>query len=79
VTTDGDYATIADAQLDALEAGPAAALYNAVLDPCELVLAYPLIAQARSTAVTTRQGIRLQRVTAIPRLGDVSSLLVRVV
>ena len=58
MTSEGDYSAIADTQLDALEAGPDPARYNAVLDACELVLSYPLIAQTRSTAVTTRQGVR---------------------
>lgn len=56
----GDYSEVADAQLDALEAGPDAALYNAVLDACELVFRAPAAAQARSTAVTTAQGVRLR-------------------
>jgi hypothetical protein len=35
-------------------------LYNAVLDACELILRLPAQAQARSTATTTAEGIRLR-------------------
>ncbi|MGH3969451.1 MAG: hypothetical protein ACRDTV_15380 [Mycobacterium sp.] len=56
----GDYSQIADAQLDALEAGPNAALYNAVLDSCELILHHPGQAHALSSAVTTTAGIRMR-------------------
>lgn len=56
----GDYSTVADAQLDALEAGPDVALYNAVLDACELILRFPSQAHALSTAITTDVGIRLR-------------------
>ena len=57
---DGSYSSVADDQLDALEAGADADLYNAVLDACELVFAASGMAQARSTAVTTEQGIRFR-------------------
>ena len=58
MSVEGDYSSIADQQLDALEAGPDVDLYNAVLDACELILSYPEQAQARSTGVTTEQGVR---------------------
>lgn len=58
--TDGDYSETADQQLDALERGADGDLYNAVLDACELVFLAPALAQARSTAVTTREGIVLR-------------------
>lgn len=58
--TAGDYSEVADAQLDALEDGPDADHYNAVLDACELVFRSPAAAQARSTAVTTTEGIVLR-------------------
>ena len=58
MNVDGDYSQVADSQLDALEAGPDPVLYNAVLDACELILRYPVAAQARSTAVTTKDGVR---------------------
>lgn len=60
MSVEGDYSRIADEQLDALETGPDIGLYNAALDACELILRYPDAAQARSTAVTTKEGIRLR-------------------
>ena len=57
---EGEYSQVADEQLDVLEAGEDATLYNAVLDACELVLSYPQAAQARSTAITTTEGVRLR-------------------
>jgi len=51
------YSQVADEQLDALESGPDAELYNAVLDACDLVFRLPEVAQRNSTAVTTGQGI----------------------
>lgn len=60
----GDYSEIANAQLDALEAGPDVALYNAVLDMCELILRHPSQAHSVSTAITTDAGIRLRLAVA---------------
>lgn len=60
MTAEGDYSAVADAQLDALESEPNVDLYNAVLDPCELILRVPGYAQALSTAITTRDGIRMR-------------------
>lgn len=60
MTAEGDYSAVADAQLDALESGPDVDLYNAVLDACELILRVPGHAQALSTAITTRDGIRMR-------------------
>lgn len=57
---DGDHSAVADAQLDALEAGTDPDLYNAVLDACELIFRAPAAAQARSTAITTAAGVRLR-------------------
>jgi hypothetical protein len=37
----GAYSAVADEQLDALEAGSDAGLYNAVLDACELIFRFP--------------------------------------
>lgn len=54
------YSQVADVQLDALEAGPDPALYNAVLDACELVFRLPAQAQSRSTAVTTKDGVLMR-------------------
>ena len=53
----GDYSEIADAQLDALETGGDATLYDAVLDAIELIFRVPGQAQALSTAITTAEGI----------------------
>lgn len=58
MSTDGDYSEVADAQLDALERGPGAGLYNAVQDACELIFRAPDLAQGRSSAVITAEGIR---------------------
>ena len=56
----GDYSVVADGQLDELEAGPDADLYNAVLDACELIFRAPELAQGRSPAITTPDGVRLR-------------------
>ena len=60
MTTEGDYSEIADAQLDALQDGPDADPYNAVLDACELIFRAPGQAHALSSAITTKDGIRLR-------------------
>lgn len=60
MSVEGDYSSIADQQLDVLETGPDVDLYNAILNDCELILSYPEIAQARSTAVTTEENVRLR-------------------
>jgi hypothetical protein len=57
---EGAYSEVADAQLDKLEAAGDADLYNAVLDACELIFRLPAQAQARSTAITTAEGVRLR-------------------
>lgn len=56
----GAYSQVANKQLDSLEAGSDADLYHAVLDACELIFRLPAQAQARSTAITTAEGIRLR-------------------
>jgi hypothetical protein len=56
--SEGAYSEVADRQLDELEQGPDVDLYNAVLDACELIFRLPAQAQARSTAISTAQGIR---------------------
>jgi hypothetical protein len=58
--TDGAYSEVADQQLDAVQNGPDIDLYNAVLDACELIFRLPAQAQARSTAITTSEGIRFR-------------------
>jgi hypothetical protein len=60
VSIDGSYSEVADEQLNALETSDAIDLYNAVLDACELVFRAPARAQAMSTAIATREGIRLR-------------------
>lgn len=60
VSFDGAYSQVADEQIDALQVGPDAGLYNAVLDACELILFYPEAAHARSTAITTTDGVGLR-------------------
>ena len=57
---EGAYSEVADAQLDVLEGADDPDPYNAVLDVCELILRYPGEAQARSTAITTTDGIRFR-------------------
>ncbi len=52
----GGYSEVADAQLDELEAGPDADLYNSVLDACDLVLNHPGQAQMHSSAIITGDG-----------------------
>jgi hypothetical protein len=58
--TEGAYSEVADRQLDTLEAGDDADLYNAVLDVCELILATPGDAQRSSAVVTTDVGLRFR-------------------
>lgn len=60
MSADDAYSQVADAQLDAWESGSDADLYNAVLDACELIFRLPAQSQARSTAVTTAEGVRLR-------------------
>lgn len=60
MNADDSYSRIADEQLDELEAGSDVDLYNAVLDACDLIFRLPEMAQARSTAVTTAEGIRFR-------------------
>lgn len=60
MTAEGDYSAVADAQLDARESGPDLDLYNAILDVCELIFRMPGEAQALSTAITTKDGIRMR-------------------
>lgn len=60
VSADGEYSEVADEQLDALESGPDADLYNAALDACELVFSATGLAQAKSSAIQTPDGIRFR-------------------
>lgn len=60
MTEDDAYSEVVTAQLDALEHAPDSELYNAVLDACELIFRLPAQAQARSTAITTQEGVRFR-------------------
>ena len=60
MAAEGDYSAVADAQLDALESGPDVGLYNAILDACELIFRLPGEAHALSTAITTKDGLRMR-------------------
>ncbi len=51
------HSEIADAQLDEIENGDDPELYDALLVVGEFVLANPVQAQARSSALTTLEGI----------------------
>lgn len=57
---EGDFSTVADRQLDELEAGPDIALYNAILDTCDLIFRLPNHARMRSSAITTNDGVMLR-------------------
>lgn len=56
----GSYSEVADQQLDELEAGDDADLYNAVLDVCKLIFRFPGRAQSMASAIKTDQGIRMR-------------------
>jgi hypothetical protein len=60
VSADGGYSQVADKQLDSLEAGPDPDRFNASLDACELIFRLPAQAQARSAAITTKEGVRFR-------------------
>ena len=58
---DGDgYSQVADEHLDELERGDNPELYNAVLDICAEIFADPGRAQSRSSALSTKDGIRFR-------------------
>ncbi len=58
MSVEGDYSEVLDAQLDELERDTD--LYNAVLDTIELIFRAPGQAQGMSSAVSTREGIRMR-------------------
>ena len=60
MSVEGEYSAVADAQLDELENGPDAELYNSILDTIELIFRLPGQAQSLSTAITTPDGIRMR-------------------
>jgi hypothetical protein len=55
----GDYAEVANEQLDELEAAEPQ-LYNDILTVCELIFNSPERAQSMSTAIRTDEGIRFR-------------------
>lgn len=57
---DGSYTDVAGDQIDALEGGPDMDLFNAVLDACELVFRATGLAQSKSSAVQSANGIVLR-------------------
>ncbi len=60
MSTEGAYSQIADTRLDELENSPDVDLFNAVLDAVELIFRAPGRAQGLSTAIATREGIRMR-------------------
>ena len=60
MTEDDSYSEIADQQLDELEAGTDADLYNAVLQTCQFVFDESAKAQRYSAAITTLEGVRFR-------------------
>lgn len=52
-----DYSPVAVEQLEALEAGPDVALYNAIVDHITLIFDRPAEAQRHSTAIQGKDGI----------------------
>ncbi len=60
MSAEGLYTPTADAQLDKPQDGADMDLYNSALDTCELVFQAPGIAQSRSTAIPTTEGIRFR-------------------
>lgn len=60
MSVEGDYSQVADDQLDTLESGPDADLYNSVLDTIDFIFRLPGQAQSLSSAITTPAGIRMR-------------------
>ena len=59
-----DYSEVANQQLDSLERGPDADLYNEIIGVCEKILNNPDHLRKFSTAIQTTEGIRFR--TAVP-------------
>ena len=57
---EGSYSAIADLQLDELELGTNHLLFNGALDACELIFRAPRLAQSKSSAINTADGIRFR-------------------
>lgn len=62
MTTFGDYAysQVANTQLDALELGRNAALYNNVVETCEAILDAPEKFREFAAVITTNEGLRFR-------------------
>jgi hypothetical protein len=60
MSADGSYSEVADEQLNLLEAADDLDLYNAAVDAGALAFQAPGLAQARSTAIQTEDGIRFR-------------------
>ena len=62
MTAQGDYAysQVADAQLNALELGRNAALYNNVVEICEAILDAPEKFREFAAVITTNEGLRFR-------------------
>jgi hypothetical protein len=54
------YSEVANAQLDEIENGNNPDLYDALIDVCEFIFANPGLAQSRSSALATTEGIRFR-------------------
>ncbi|MBC7462718.1 MAG: hypothetical protein H7227_00455 [Actinobacteria bacterium] len=59
-----EYSEVADAQLDQLEKGPDAVLYNQILNVCEQILDNPASVRKFSATISTTEGVRFR--TPIP-------------
>lgn len=59
-----NYSEVANQQLDALEQGPDAGLYNEILRVCEKIFDDPDDIRKFSTVVQTKEGMRFR--TAVP-------------
>lgn len=58
------YAPIADTQIDELEIGPDAVLYDAVVDLCESILENPSAHRESSAVIRSNEGLRFR--TPVP-------------
>lgn len=59
-----DYSEVANQQLDALEQGADAGLYNEILEVCEKILDNPDHVRKFSTVIQTKEGMRFR--TPVP-------------
>jgi hypothetical protein len=54
------YSQVVDEQLDEIEQSGNLQLYNDIVTVCEFILDNPRSAQSRSSAITTKQGVRFR-------------------